>query len=374
MSLPSYLLVDNAETWNSCLEHLRGADRFALDIESNSLYVYLERVCLLQLSVGEVDYIVDPLAEFSLEGLESVLADPAKEKILHASEYDLILLKREFGWNVTNLFDTMWAARILGYSNMGLAYFLEALYGVKLSKRYQKADWGARPLTAGQLEYAQNDTHYLIRLRDALEEELETKGLAGEAREIFAGLCHVQLPDRSFNPEGFWSIRGARELSPRSLAILKELHLLRDAEAKQRNLPPFKVLGNTALVLLAETAPANRKDLLNVRGISPRTPERVQTKLLKAIAAGQQAPPPGKPARKPRSSPEVAERYERLHTWRKQRAQNRGVESDVIVSREALWSIAHSNPLTLGELGKNAALGPHRLHLYGEEILDQLSG
>ena len=85
-----------------------------------------------------------------------------KRQVFHAAEYDLILLRRDYDWHLHNLFDTMWAARILGYKQFGLAGMLEGAFGLRLSKRFQKANWCHRPLSAGELAYAQKDTHYLL--------------------------------------------------------------------------------------------------------------------------------------------------------------------------------------------------------------------
>ncbi len=76
---------------------------------------------------------------------------PKVRVIFHAAEYDLSLLTRQYQWSITNLFDTMWAMRILGHKNMGLSWILQEEYGVKLSKSQQKTNWGKRPLTAEQL-------------------------------------------------------------------------------------------------------------------------------------------------------------------------------------------------------------------------------
>ena len=170
--MPPRTLVQDEATWQACLETLHGQPRLAIDLEANSLHAYREEICLVQISVPGHDYIVDPLADISFEALRPLLAAPEVEKVFHASEYDLILLKRMKDWDLVNLFDTMWAGRVLGYQQMGLAWFLNNFYDVSMSKKYQKLDWKRRPLEENALLYAQTDTHYLLRLRDQLEEEL----------------------------------------------------------------------------------------------------------------------------------------------------------------------------------------------------------
>jgi len=327
-----------------------------VDLEANSLYVYRESVCLLQLTVEGKDFIVDPLAGVDLSGFGELLADERVEKVFHASEYDLMLLKRDYGWELSNLFDTMWAARILGHKNMGLAGFLREFYDVAVSKKHQKANWGLRPLSSDMLHYAQTDTHYLLRLRDELAASLEEVDRMTEAREIFAGLCNVKLPDQEFTPDGFWTVRGARALEPRQQAVLKALYVFRDEEARRRDLPAFKVFNNDALIGMATALPDTKERLADVRGIGVRNHERYCARLLEVITAAR-----------------AADRFERLSQWRRDRALARGVESDVILSRETMWDIARGNPNSLDELARIPGIGPCRLQLHGESILGELT-
>jgi ribonuclease D len=361
-------IIQSADKWRDCLAHIATCDRFAVDLESNGLYAYREQICLLQISTDYRDFVIDPLAPLEWQPLGDLLADPSREKVFHACEYDLILLKRQHDFNVNNLFDTMWAARILGYERIGLASMLESLYGLQISKANQRANWCQRPLRPDQLAYAQGDTHYLMRLRDDLALRLEEEGHDVEAAEIFAEQIQVRLPDTTFDPDDFWSINGIQSLTPRQRAILRELNITRDAEARQRNLPPFKVLGNRALLAVAQAAPNNPTALRAVPGLSATLAQRYGTRLLEAVRAGNQAPLPKRtlPPRRPQA---ILTRYERLQTWRKEKAEARGVSSDVIISREAMWALAEGKPANSAELAALNALGPWRLATYGPELL-----
>lgn len=370
--LAPFRLVADAAAWDACLADLRGMSRLAIDLEANSMFAYTERACLIQLSTATADYIIDPLAGLDLSGLGAALADPAVEKIFHAAEYDLILLRRDYDWSLVNLFDTMWAARILGYRQMGLAGLLEAFYGVRLSKRYQKANWCHRPLSAPELAYAQKDTHYLPALRDRLAAELEERGLMAEALETFAEQARVRLPNNGFDPDAFWNINGVQDMTPTQQAVMKALYLFRDREARRRNAPHFKVLSDRTLLEIATTLPARMSELDTLHGMTAGQQQRYGRQLLEAVAEARQAPPPQPPKRLPRLPDAVLIRYDRLHRWRKARALARGVESDVIISRDALWAIAHAAPRTLEELAALDALGPWRLATYGQEILREL--
>lgn len=372
MNLPPFRLITNASSWHSCLAHLQAEPRIALDLEANSMYAYREQVCLIQISIPGQDYIVDPLRRFALDGLGALLADPSVEKVFHASEYDLTLLKREYQWELNNLFDTMWAARILGYDQVGLAGILSKLFQVKLNKRYQKSNWCKRPLSSAQLNYAQLDTHYLLTLRDHLTAELAQQGRTAEAKAIFEQQTQVTVSDNSFDPDSFWTITGAYDLSRQQQAVLKALHIFRDREAQHRNQPLFKVFGDKTLFELAKMAPAHLSELRRIHGMSNGQIKRYGRPLLEIIANAQTVQPPPLPKRDKRPSENVLTRYEKLHTWRKMRARKRGVESDVIVSRNALEAIAAANPSTVKDLAQIEELSDWHRQTYGEEILEVL--
>jgi len=344
------------------------------------MFAYRERVCLIQITIPGQDFIIDPLAVDDMSGLGELIHDAAVEKIFHAAEYDLILLKRDYGWQLHNLFDTMWAARILGYTQVGLASLLEQFFQVKLNKHQQKSNWCQRPLSPAQLAYAHFDTHYLPDLRDRLDAELRTKGFGEEAAEIFVEQAEIRLPDNGFDPEGFWGINGVGDLSPAGQATARALYIYRNQEAKQRNLPLFKVFGDRTLIELArnfvppEVKPkaAARSNGERIHGMAHGQVQRYGQRLLDVIRESRHAPPPTPPTRSKRPPESVLNRYDRLHTWRKERGRARGVESDVIIGREALWTIAHAHPKTTAELEALSVLGPWRFQTYAADILNVL--
>jgi ribonuclease D len=368
--LPPYRLIANQVAWVDCANELSSAARMAIDIEANSMYAYQERTCLIQVSTTGADYIIDPLAKIDLRELGAIIANPAVEKVFHAAEYDLILLQRDYGWQLNNLFDTVWAVRILGYRQIGLASLLERYFGVHTSKRFQKANWCHRPLSGAELSYAQKDTHYLLRLRDRLAAELEAKGHMAEAKEIFSEQSRVNIPENGFDPDAFWNINGTHAMTSGQQATLKALFIFRDREARRRDIPRFKVFGDRTLIELASELPRSHAELNEIYGMTERQKQRFAKPLLELIATTRDAPAPDPPKRSRRPSDSVLSRYDRLHQWRKARARKRGVESDVIMSRDALWTIAQNPPRSLEELSALDALGPWRLATYGRDVLD----
>lgn len=369
MTLPPPVLVTSARAWQGCLERLQAERLLAIDLEANSMYAYREQVCLVQITIPAQDFIIDPLAVVDLGGLGDILADRAVEKVFHAAEYDLMLLKRQYGWQCHNLFDTMWAARLLGIERYGLANLLQALFGVKQNKKFQKANWCKRPLTPELITYAQCDTHYLLRLRHHLAAKLSAKNAMAEAQEIFTEQTQVSANHQTFDPDGFWAIGGANDLTRPQQAVLKALYTFRDQEAERRNQPLFKVMSDKTLLELAQNAPATMRELYDVFGMSRGQVQRYGRQLLPLITEARQAEPPRFPKRNNRPPDDVCNRYEKLHAWRKEKAVARGVESDVILSRDAMWVIAYENPQSEAQLAQLPQVGPWRRAAYGEEII-----
>ncbi|MBL8058402.1 MAG: ribonuclease D [Anaerolineales bacterium] len=372
---PPPLLVETPAALARLADQLAAEPALAVDTEANSLFVYRERVCLIQISTRQQDLVIDPLSLPDLEPLRPLFANPRQQKVFHAAEYDLIGLRRDFGFEFANLFDTMVAARTLGWPQAGLAPLLETHFGVKMNKKHQRANWGKRPLTPDLLDYARLDTHYLFDLQAILERELAAAGRLEEAQEEFARLTRLRPAANGHGPEpeAFWRVSGARDLTPQQASLLRELHAYREAQAQRHDVPPFKVMGDATLIELALHAPQTPAELLPIPGMTEGQIRRHGAAVLAAIGRGQAAPPL-RPPRAPQEPDAIRDRYDRLRTWRKRKAQERGVESDVILPREALWELARRAPRTPEELETLEHLGPWRRGQYGAELLRLVRG
>lgn len=344
----------------------------AVDTESNSLFAYREKVCLVQFSTGERDYLLDSLALRDLNSIAPLFADPTIEKVFHAAEYDVICLRRDFGFTFANLFDTMMAARILGRPAVGLGSILEEEFGIVLDKRYQRANWGERPLKPALMAYARLDSHYLIALRQRMEMALKEAGRWEMALEDFARLCHTPVPQENHN-HTCWRVAGGQEITPRQAAILESLCVFREERASTADLPPFKVLGNDALVAIALAAPADLPALDELEALSPRQRERFAAGLLQAVQRGQEAKPLRRPTSK-RPDDRYLARLDRLRNWRKSMGKEWGVESDVILPRDKMEALAQAAPKSMPELAENMTDLPWRLNRFGADILKKLNG
>lgn len=355
------------------VDDLRGEPLLAVDSESNSLFAYYERVCLVQLSTRTHDYIIDPLSIDDMSPLGELLADPAVEIVFHAAEYDIMTMKRDFNFTFAHVFDTMIAARVCGWEMLGLGNILADQFGITVEKKYQRANWTTRPLPEEQRLYAQMDTHYLPVLRDRLLDELTQLNRVTEAYETFAELADLPPAQFNFDPEGYWKIGQAHRLRYGQMGQLRELYLLRDSIARQRNLPPFKVLSDHTLAELVNVSPRRVEDFTGVRNLSSDQQHYYGEQILQALARGRKAKLPDPPKRTHTPDPDIQMRYEALHEWRKQRATERGVESDVIVPRNTLWALARRVPTRVEDLDDIPGLGPWRRAEYGEELLHVLA-
>ena len=342
----------------------------AVDTESNSLFAYHEQVCLIQFSTRDADYLVDPLALADLSLLKPIFADRHIHKVFHAAEYDLLCMKRDFGFVFTNLFDTMLAARILGRKEVGLGSILETDFNLQVDKRHQRANWGQRPLPDYLLDYARQDTHYLIPLQQMFERQLDEKGLLPLAREDFNRLCRVEA-----NPENgktdCWRVNGVHQLSPQQIAVLQELCLYRDEVARIRNRPLFKVISDSTLVAIAGTCPRNENELKALPGMTHHQLNRHAKALLQAVQRGLKAKPIH-PPRNIRPDDRYLARVEALKQWRKQKARELEVESDIVLPRDLLHQLASRNPLEPKALAVCLSDVPWRRGRYGDEILKVL--
>lgn len=367
-------LVEDAAGVDQLASHLASQGTIAVDTESNSLHAYREQVCLVQFSTPVADFVVDTLAVSNLDALRPVFAEARIEKVFHAAEYDVICLKRDFGFEVHSLFDTMVAARTLGWPQTGLATLLESQFGIKVSKRLQRSDWAIRPLTPEALEYARLDTHHLIPLRHRLHDELVARERWPEAREEFERLSRISGSAATFDPDGYWRIAGARELRPPQAAVLRSLYHFREATAERINRPPFKVIGDKTLLAIARDLPRTEAELRAIPGMTAGQVQRYGQGIFEAVHDADHRRGGPRPPLTRRVDDLTLARYEALRTWRKKKAQSRQVESDVIIPREVLWEIARRAPRTNDELANVPGLMPWRLATYGKEILEAMLG
>jgi ribonuclease D len=369
IDVPNPFWVDTPSALQSLLTDLHQQAVIAVDTESNSLYAYRERVCLIQFSTPASDYLVDPLSTIDLSPLGEIFSSRTILKVFHAAEYDILCLRRDYGFDFNHIFDTMQAARILGKEKVGLGDQLAAEFGLHLDKHYQKADWAKRPLPLPMQSYACLDTHYLLPYYAHMAASIKTRGLDDLAQEDFARLCRSTAAEN--HKTIFSQVSGYQDLDGRQLAVLNELCLYRDQRARSADLPLFKVISDSALLAVANYCPANFTELQKVGGLSPRLRERYAEAFLQAVRRGLKAPEI-RLKRLPRPDALFLERLENLKKWRKVTAQKQGVASDIVLPRDILEAIASRNPQGTEELFQCMQSAPWRFEQYGKKIIQVL--
>ena len=369
-TLPPPIWVNTKPLLQNMIDDLVTQKRVAVDTESNSLHAFREQVCLVQFSSTNEDYLIDPLVLKDLSGLAPLFADPNIEKIFHAAEYDLVCLRRDFGFSFANLFDTMHAARVLGYPAVGLDRLLNSKFKIQTDKRHQKANWAARPLTKEQIHYARLDTHYLFDLRDVLEKELCEKERLDFAREDFTRACQYDEQKQKTNGESWGRFAARKDLSLRDLTILVQLCKWRDVEAEKLNRPVYKVIMDDTLVMIAKNSPQHKVDL-SALGLSEKQIHLWGDSVLSAVRRGVAAPLVERKHIEAKNDAYLR-RLEKLKVWRKKIGLEMGVESDVILPKPYVTAIAENPPKNIDELALIMKGSPSRVEKFGAQIIKVL--
>jgi ribonuclease D len=370
------LYLDTAGAVDSFLTSISGTRILALDTEGASFHRFVDRIYLLQLSTREQTAVIDPLPIGTPARLGTLLEDPAVEVVFHDADYDLRLLQQDYGWHVRNIFDTRIAAQLLGLKAFGLAALLDKYFGVKLDKKHQRADWSMRPLTAGMLDYAAQDTINLLELRDRLKDQLEQSGRWEWAREEFALLEGTRWSgDDAGN--AFLRMKGARDLTRRELAVLRELVAWRDAIAGQLDRATFRVVGNEQLLDISRRQPVTRETLAAIKGLPRGILESRAGELAEAVRRGLAAPESELP-RFPKSprwdrDPEFDARVNALKSARDAAASRFDLDPGVLAARDRLEAVARRNPATLEELESVPELKRWQRSVLGEDFLKALA-
>jgi len=370
---PVYL--DTTSTVDSFLASIANARILALDTEGASFHRFVDRIYLLQLSTREQTAILDPIPIGKPPMLGQLLEDSRVEIVFHDADYDLRLLRQDYGWLVRNIFDTRVAAQLLGIKSFGLAALLERYFGVKLDKKFQRADWSMRPLSQGMLDYAAQDTIHLLELRDRLHHDLDRAGRLDWAREEFALLEGTRWADEDPSA-GFLRIKGARDLTRRELAILRELAPWRDDIARGLDRATFRVLGNEQLLEIAKRRPSSREELAAIKGMPRGLLEARAGEMVAAAQRGLAVPEADLP-RFPKSprwerDPDFDARTATLKTVRDEAAARLDLYPGVLCARDRLEAVARKNPKSTEELESVNELRKWQRAVLGEDFVRAL--
>jgi ribonuclease D len=367
-------LVDRPETFRELMQEISGAPLIAMDTEAASFHRYHDRIYLIQLSTPTITAVIDPLGVGDLAPIGELLADAGVEKVFHDADYDLRLFDRQFGFRARRLFDTRIAAQFLNEPGIGLAALLEKYFGVTADKRFQRADWSARPLSQAMLEYAAGDTQNLCELQSLLRDSLITAGRLSWVAEEFGILEGTRWTAPEADPElDFLRLKGSKALDRRGLGVLRELHGWRAATAAQLDRAEFRIVGNEVLLHLAAHPVTTAAELATVKGIGRDIAERRGAEVLQAIARGQsvsedELPRHPRPMRRT-ADPVYEMRLEALKKARNGIAERIGLAPGVLCPNGTLEAIGRAEPENLGVLAGVHGVRQWQVEVFGGELL-----
>jgi ribonuclease D len=344
---PTYLLLDKVPAVQEYLQTLASSPALAIDLEADSLFSYQEKVCLVQTSTPSANVILDPLgAREGLMALGPLLADARMRKVFHGADYDIHLLKKDFGFEIHNIADTMIAAQLAGRAMVGLAALLSEEFGLALDKKYQRANWAQRPLDPQHLRYAALDTAYLLLLWERLRTQLEQMGRLEWAEEEFRLLEEI-IPAPAREPSCY-DVKGSNRLLPRERCILQNLVQVRDQAARAWDRPPFKVLSDQVLLQWAQSPPRRHEQVWRTPAANAGTLRRLAPQVLEAVQRAEATPladcPQRDAGRFTPMSNEQRERLARLKQVREQVARRLGLSPGLLVSSDTLEKLCRLPP------------------------------
>ncbi|MFZ5572635.1 MAG: ribonuclease D [Thermodesulfobacteriota bacterium] len=373
----TYELITSYRELKSVADVLQQQEVIGVDMEADSMFRFKERVCLLQVSAGDVVFLIDPMKLETLEPLNPIFSDPAIRKVMHGADYDIRSLYRDFGIEVSNLFDTELACRFLGAKETGLEATLMEWFHIRLEKKYQKKDWSQRPLPEAMLDYATRDVMYLPQLSEKIRCALEKCGRLEWVQEECDLLSKVR-PASSDGLPLFSRVPGAGRLHFRSLGVLEALLQYRLKVAEKKDRPVFKVMSNRILVEMAKFQPGNFDQLAALNLLSTKQLHMHAAALLEIIQQAQKIPPDQLP-RYPRPQnrlPKTAapQRLLLLRQWRDNRAKRLGLDPAMLLNKNMLMTIAVKKPLEMEEFEKIEGLRKWQVREFGEEVRRVLRG
>jgi ribonuclease D len=336
MTKRTTLLITDYKSLNAWCSTLEKYDPIAVDTEGDSLHCYFEKLCLIQVGFPDQDVLLDPLEGLDFSRLNAILRQ--KKIVLHGCDFDLRMLRRGIQFVPGEVFDTYIAARLVGLKEVGLASLAKQFFGIELPKSSQKANWARRPLTPAMIEYATNDTRYLLQIAERLTEELRSKGRWEWFEESCRRAVAAAAEDRDKDPEQIWKVPGSAALRGIELAVLRAVWHWRDNEAKKADRPSFQILRNEELIGIAKSAGKGEKDIpAMVHGLRrKRLEEALGVALLLPEAEWPQR------VRLPRNRPndEEERRLEEFKSRRDRVSAELQLDPGVVAPRQALERIA----------------------------------
>jgi ribonuclease D len=367
-----FQLIETESELEGVAQKLAMEKAIAVDLESDSMYHFREKVCLLQMASKSASYIVDPLKITNLSPLCDIFSSKRIKKIFHGADYDIRSLFRDFQFEVHNLFDTQLASRFLGHEETGLEALLQKFFDVSLNKQYQKKDWSVRPLPEEMMDYASKDVVYLLPLADILQKDLKKQNRLHWVKEESRLLSRVR-PAVNNNSPLYLNFKGAGSLHSRDLAVLEAILQVRKKFAEKKDRPLFKIFQNTAIMKMVQFKPQNQKRLARINALSSSQIEMYGNCIIEAIREAQKTAPELCP-KYPRKEIlnlklKDQERIRVLKEWKEDKSRQLHIEPGLILGKPVVASIAACNPKSMAQLKNLKEIKSWQMKEFGEEIL-----
>lgn len=357
-------ITDNAAL--SELAHvLTQYDSIAVDTEFMRVDTFYPILGLLQIGDGQHEYLIDPLRVTDLSPLIPILVSEFPRKVLHACSEDIEVLTRLAGAQPKGILDTQIATAFLGQGlQIGYQKALQENLGVDIPKDESRSDWLARPLSAGQIAYAALDVKYLPPLYRHTEDGLQSRHLL----TYFESDCRLMLDELSQVSDPvllYRDVNNAWRLRPQELAVLQDLLIWREQQARSRDVPRGFLIKNGSMFELARKQPASLQVLSGIEDVTPKILRKEGESILAVIRAAQERAPETWPAPLPTPLPrEVRDLYDDL------RKAASGVADSVGVPIEVLLRKKHIEALVLGRVDAgDQALLPRAFNGWRGELL-----
>ncbi len=366
-----YIYIDNKKALELACVFMYNSNSLGVDTESSSFYTYYSKVCLIQVSCKDKNYLIDPLSKISLKPLEEIFFNPKILKVFHSATDDIKALKRDFGFSFQNIADTMYSSKLLGFEHNSLNYIVEKYFQVKLSKTEQKSNWAKRPLDKQQLKYAALDTVYLCRIWEKMKQELEENELLEEALSEFEKMTQEIYHGRETKNENHWyKFQNILQYTPEQRRKIHDLLKYREEKARKINKAPFRIF-NTQIIHNLVTC-----EILNEETISKYIHNKKDIQEVLHILQNPSGPPLEKsdiPKYDYGISPNVKAKLVLLRKWRSKIIQKRKIHHTMIISNRQMLQLIQNPPKDLEELEKTNIMSKWKVQNYGPSLLKALN-
>ncbi|WP_457553651.1 ribonuclease D [Desulfobacula sp.] len=367
-------IESDAELKNICDDLLK-EKIIAVDLEADSMHCFKEKICLIQIASSSQAFLVDPFEIKEVSSFINLLENHDVIKVFHGSDFDIRSLDRDYQVQVNNLFDTEIACRFLGIKERGLAALLKQNFNVDVDKKFQKADWGKRPVRQEMIEYSVGDVAYLTKLHDIIHQKLLSNGRLSWAVEEFEIQAKVRYENNHIRPL-FKKFKGAGKMDNRSLAVLENLLQVRLKIAEKKDRPLYKIMANASLMTMANEKPVTIDQMLRIRAISSKQADMYGDLCVEAIVNAMELEHKALPSypkiRRPKKDVKVLKKIERLKKMREKVSGSMGIEPGFLLNNAMIASIAFENPATIEDLLAIDNLRHWQVETMGENILSCL--